>query len=287
MAGRPIPPCKGGAQTLAVDAKKMTIVPLEPKAGTEHLADCTYGTARRDGQSVALAADLFLPPKASRPAPLLVWLGADILSLKRPGHAGHRILASRLTRLGVAMAAPRVRVGAGRADLRKHVLERLPEIERQRDITVPPALSSFAALAAVEDICTFLTWVGEAGARHHLSGRVVLAGSSIGGAMAFHTGFVAPSLWLERPNPAGIMSFSGSSAWPGLYMPGRYKVFALHSPTDQRIRIDQVRAMAQTDPAFELIECVEQAHGSLGIWPGEALEEASQRIVAKVNRWCK
>ena len=59
----------------------------------------------------------------------------------------------------------------------------------------------------------------------------------------------------------------------------------MHNPTDRRVPIGPVRIMAHLDPHFELIESIEQAHGSLGRWPQETTQEACNRILARVHRW--
>ncbi|MEO1285350.1 MAG: hypothetical protein AAFV92_10775 [Pseudomonadota bacterium] len=50
--------------------------------------------------------------------------------------------------------------------------------------------------------------------------------------------------------------------------------------------IDPIREMAQNDPMFELIESIEQVHGSLGLWPQETAEDACTRILTRVKQWC-
>ncbi len=264
----------------------MTFVSLDSKSGSELAEGLVYGRARLSGAMTALTMDLFLPGKTRRPSPLLVWLGADILTSKTSKPAGNRVLAGWLTREGVAMAVPSVRSKAQRSDVPDMVIETLPDIEAHRDGTVPPELSSFSALAVTSDICALLRWVEAEGLDYGLSGKVVLAGSSAGAAMAFNAAVVAPHLGLDRPEPAGVISYTGSCAWPGLYAKGRLRTLALHNPSDRRVGIGPVRKMAQNDPAFELYECIEQAHGSLGFWPQEAPQDACNRILARVRRWC-
>ncbi|MEM7596689.1 MAG: alpha/beta hydrolase fold domain-containing protein [Pseudomonadota bacterium] len=264
----------------------MTITPLDTKAGTEQAPGLIYAEMPLSGQIVRLATDLYLPKSAARPAPLLVWLGADILSDRSANPAGPRRLAEVLTRHGVALATPSVRVGAARSDLPNGVVERLARIEKDRDLSVDPVLSTFPAMAATEDICAFLAWVEVQGAQFGLSGQVVLAGASTGAGLAFNTAIVAPRLGLSRPAPVGLMSYSGTCAWPSFFAPGAMRAFAMHNPTDRRMSIAPVRVMAQLDPLFELIESIEQAHGSLGLWPQETTQDACGRILARVHRWC-
>jgi dienelactone hydrolase len=260
---------------------------IQDKARTPQSARrLTYGHSRVAGQTVALEVDLFVPDASHLPAPVLVWLGADVLSVKSGHGSGLRLLAHWLAPEGIAVAVPKVRVGADRSDVQNHVIERLPDIERHRDLTVPTDMSSFEALAAMEDLCTFLDWVATNGQSHGLSGKVVLAGSATGAAMAFNVACVAPYLGLARPHPIGLLSYSGTCAWPGLYPSGSLKTFALHNPTDRKIGIGPIRKMAHSDQSFELIEAIEQAHGSLGLWPGESPQAACDRILARVKRWC-
>ncbi|MEO0751233.1 MAG: hypothetical protein AAFY25_05480 [Pseudomonadota bacterium] len=264
----------------------MTLTPFDKKAGTEQALDVIYADRPLLGQITPVCTDIFLPKPAARPAPLLIWLGADILSERAPNPVGPRRLADMLTRHGVALCAPKVRVGAGRSDLPNSVVERLSQIEKDRDQSVDPGLSTFPAIAATEDICALLAWVEVEGASYGLSGKTVLVGASTGAGLAFNIALVAPRLGLSRPAPVGLMSYSGTCAWPSFFAPNAMHAFALHNPTDRRMPIGPIRTMAQLDPQFELIESIEQAHGSLGLWPQETTQQACNRILARIHRWC-
>lgn len=264
----------------------MTLAPLDIKAGTQQIDGLVYAEMTLGGQSVPLHVDLFLPKADVGQTPLLIWLGADILSNRTNKPLGTKVLADFLTRNGVALAAPMVRVGAARADVPNSLVERLARIESKRDKSVEGPLSTIPAIAATEDLCAFLAWVEVDGLQYGLSGRTVLAGASTGAGLAFNTAVVAPHIGLRRPEPAGILSYSGTCPWPSLFAPSQLRAFALHNPSDRRMPIGPIRSMAQNDPMFELIESIEQAHGSLGLWPQESSVEACNRILARVKRWC-
>ena len=264
----------------------MTLLPLDKKAGTEQAQGLSYADMPVEGARVSLGMDLFLPKASKRPAPLVVWLGPDCLTDRSVNPTGPRRLADFLTRNGVAMAFPTVRVGATRVDLPDAVVERLALIEPQRDRNVDAVLSTFPAIAATQDICALLARVSLDGASMGLSGQTVLAGAGIGAGLAFNVAVVAPHLGLSRPDPVGILSYSGTCAWPQMYAPNTIRAFALHNPTDRRISIAAIRTMAARDPAFELLEGIEQAHASLGLWPQETTQQACSRILARVARWC-
>lgn len=245
-----------------------------------------YAKKPVQGQMMALKADFFAPKGAGAPAPLLVWLGADVLSDREMNPKGPQRLAEVLTRKGVALAAPMVRVGATRGDLPYSAIERLGSLEALRDKSVDPDLSTIPTIAATQDICALLAFVAENAEELGLSGQIVLAGASMGAGLAFNVGVVAPALGLDRPTPAGILSYSGACAWPSLYEPGTLRVFALNNPVDPKTPIGPIRAMAEKDPSIELIESMEQAHGSLGLWPQETALQACLRIQTRVIQWC-
>ncbi|MEL6118562.1 MAG: hypothetical protein AAFQ60_01465 [Pseudomonadota bacterium] len=264
----------------------MTHAPLDTKSGTQQIDGLVYAQPSLEGHVVPLGVDLFLPPSEARPAPLLVWLGPDILSNSATKTVGTKVLADFLTRHGVALAVPKVRVNATRADVPNTLIERLARIEGKRDKSVHADLSTLPAMAATQDLCALLTWADGKGKEVGLTGRTVLAGASTGAGLAFNAAVVAPHIGLRRPEPAGILSYSGTCAWPSLYAPGQLRVFALHNPSDRRMPIDPIREMAQNDPMFELIESIEQVHGSLGLWPQETAEDACTRILTRVKQWC-
>lgn len=264
----------------------MMLAPLDIEAGTQQIKGLVYAQPPLGGRVVPLGMDLFLPPPEARPAPLLIWLGPDILSHGATKTVGTKVLADFMTRNGVALAAPSVRVDATRADLPNALVERLARIESKRDTSVDAHLSTLPAIAATEDLCALLVWVDLEGRNLGLNGRTVLAGASLGAGLAFNAAVVAPHIGLRRPEPAGILSFSGTCPWPSLFAPGQLRAFALHNPSDRRMPIEPIREMAQNDPMFELIESIEQVHGSLGLWPQESAHEACTRILARVKLWC-
>lgn len=264
----------------------MTLIPLDKKAGTEQAQGLSYAEMPLGGERVELAMELFLPKTSARPAPLLVWLGPDCLTDREVNPTGPRRLADFLTRNGVAMAMPAVRVGATRADLPDALAERLAMIEPKRDKSVDAILSTFPAVAATQDICALLARVSQDGGAMGLSGQTVLAGAGIGAGLAFNVAIVSPHLGLSRPDPVGVISYSGTCAWPSLFTPDTIRAFALHNPTNRRIPIGPIRVMAARDPSFELIEGIEQAHASLGLWPQESMQDACRRLLARVQTWC-
>lgn len=264
----------------------MVFTALDKKAGTRTAREMVYAERRLNGKAVPLTTDLFVPKATRGPAPLLVWLGADILTDRAINPKGPQRLADALTRQGVALAVPKVRMGAQRSDLPDATIEALGTLDSKRDKSVDPELSTSPAIAATEDICALLTFVATQGNALGLSGQTVLAGASMGAGLAFNVAMAAPHLGFDVPAPVGVLSYSGTCAWPDLYEPERVRVFALHNPLDDRIPIGPVRAMAAKDPLFELIESVEQAHGSLGLWPEETALQACARIQSRVTGWC-
>lgn len=264
----------------------MTLSPLNKPAGTRKARHLPFAQKPQGGAMVALTTELFMPKTVDCPAPLLIWLGADALSDRAVNPKGPQRLAEILTRKGVALAAPRLRTTAEEADLPDATIEALSRLAPQKDPSADPDLCNFAAIAATEDVCALMEFVARKGAEFGLSGQVVLAGASMGAGLAFNVAVAAPHLGLKRPDPVGVLSYSGTCAWPSLYEPDRLRVFALHNPTNTRMPIGPIRAMADGDPLFELVESMEQAHGSLGLWPEETALQALTRIQTRVMNWC-
>lgn len=264
----------------------MPPVSLDKFADYATVRSVQYAQHAKAGAKLWLQADLYLPKATAQPAPLLIWLGAGILAERAANPVGPQRLAGFLTQNGVGLAVPRVRVDATQGDVAPSVMEHLAQIELHRDIGVDGTLSSFSGLAATEDLCALLSWVQANASHHGLSGQTVLAGASLGAGLAFNVAVAAPHLGLRRPQPVGVLSYSGMCAWPVLFTQGALRVFALHNPIDRRVSITSVRTMAARDPFFELIESIEQAHGSLGLWPQESSQQACARILTRVQQWC-
>ena len=259
---------------------------FDKRAGTRMVADAVYGHAPLDGQEVALHATLYLPKqRRRRPPPLLVWIHGGGFRDGTHDQLQIRRLARQLTIEGFALATPEYRLGAGAADLSEGSRARLDELERMPVAEGAGWFSGAAAIAAAEDLSRFMTWLEGVRDEIGFAGRPVLGGSGAGAVTAFNLAFLAPWLGLERPEPAGILSFSGGFAWPELYEAGKYPVFALHNPFDEKLAIGSIRALSQLDPELELLEAWEQEHGLLRVHPKETKPVTFGRIRGFVERW--
>lgn len=264
----------------------MTVITTNTAEGAKRPGDLVYAEQPLGTQNVSLTTRLFMPEPGGRPAPVLIWLGAAVLTERTANPQGPERLAGYLNRQGVALAEPTLRTNAGPRDIPAHAVERLSVIEPRRETDVDPVLSSFAGIGATADVCSLLAWLDQNADAMGLSGQIVLAGASIGASLAFNVAVMAPHLGLFRPDPVGLLSYSGTCAWPSLYAPSRMSVFALNNPIDPQTPVGPVRAMARRDPRFEIIESLEQTHGSLGLWPKESSQEACGRILDRIQRWC-
>lgn len=258
---------------------------FDGRAGTQVAADLVYGHAPLNGQESALHATLYLPKPGGRPPPLLVWIHGGGFRVGSHDQLQIRRLARQLTIEGFALATPEYRLSAEEADLSEATRAKLTELERMPVADDAGWLSGTAAVAAAEDLAQFMTWLGAAREEIGYAGRPVLGGSGAGAVTAFNLAYLAPWLGLERPEPAGIFSFSGGFAWPGLYEPGKYPVFALHNPFDETLGIASVRALSQLDPELELIEAWEQDHGLLRVHPQEPKPVTFGRIRGMLEAW--
>lgn len=263
----------------------ITFADFDARAGTRVAADVVYGHAPLGGRRQALHASIFLPRPAPGPPPMLVWLHGGDFHGGRHDQVHVRRLARQLAAEGFALAAPQYRLGAGVEDLGAGVRARLDDLAALPVADDPARLGGAAALAATEDAARFLSWLGAQGPALALAGRPVLGGSGAGAITAFNAAFLAPWLGLRRPEPGGILSYSGGFAWPDLYRPGRYPVFALHNPFDIEIGIASIRALSARDPGLELIEAMEQAHGALRVHAKEPKTVTFGRIRAILAAW--
>lgn len=253
-----------------------------PAAGAEWAQGVVYGQARARSADRPLHVDIYRPAARHRPAPVLVWLHGGDFHAGTHAHATHHRLARQLTSEGLAVVTPQYRPGATADDLSPSVRARLSSLKDSAQDGVP---AGPPALAAMEDIAAFLRWLERARAEIGITGRPVLGGGAAGAVTAFNTIFLAPRLGLERPDPGGILSFSGGLAWPDCYLPGRCPVFALHNPADRVIPPASVRRLAEADTGVRLIEAPEQAHGAIRVWPGERKPETYGRIRALLRAW--
>lgn len=258
----------------------IALADFDARAGTRRAEAAVYGNAPLAGRRIALQAALYLPAPGGAPAPVLVWLpatGRDSAQTRR--------LARQLTAEGFALAVPRVRRQAGEGDLAPPTRARLPALA---DLPLAPgaaALAGPAALAATEDAVRFLAWLAARAPALGLAGRPVLGGGGVGAAVAFNAAFLAPHLGLGRPDPGGILSYSGGFAWPTLYRPAVWPVFAIHNPFDRIVPIAPVRALSQADPALELVEAWLHAHGTLRAHPREPRPVTFGRIRDRLRAW--
>jgi len=253
-----------------------------PAVGSELARGVAYTDAPAGGAEVALHVDIYRPSADQRPAPVLVWLHGGDFRSGDYAHVKHRRLARQLTIEGFALATPQFRLGSGAADLSPPVRERLPELQETARDGVP---AGPPALAAMEDVAAFLRWLDAAREEIGIAGRPVLGGSAAGAVTAFNVAFAAPALGLERPEPGGLLSFSGGLAWPEFHVPGRYPVFALHNPADGHIPPASVRRLAEADSGVQLIEAPEQTQGAIRVWPKEPKPDFYGRIRAMVRAW--
>jgi len=258
---------------------------FDGKAGSRVAADTVYGRAPLGGQEAALHATLYLPKPGGRPPPLLVWVHGGGFQGGHHDQLQIRRLARQLTIEGFALATPEYRLGAGEADLSAQTRGRLAELERVPVAEGADWMAGAAAIAATEDLARFMVWLEGARAELGFAGRPVLGGSGAGAVTAFNAAYLAPFLGLARPEPAGILSYSGGFAWPELYEPGKCPVFALHNPFDEVLGIGSIRALSQMDPALELIEAWEQEHGLLRVHPQETKPVTFGRIRGMLEAW--
>ena len=257
---------------------------FDGRAGSRVAADVVYGQAPLGGQEVALRASVYLPKPGGRPPPLLVWIHGGGFRDGSHDQLQIRRLARQLTIEGFALATPEYRLGAEEADLAVETRVRLTALERL-PVAGEPWMAGAAAIAATEDVARFLSWLEGQRAELGFAGRPVLGGSGAGAVTAFNAAYLAPFLKLERPEPGGILSYSGGFAWPELYEPGKYPVFALHNPFDETLSIAPVRALSQMDPEMELIEAWEQEHGLLRVHPQETKPVTFGRIRGLLEAW--
>ncbi|MEQ8896644.1 MAG: hypothetical protein RID23_06095 [Roseovarius sp.] len=257
---------------------------FDGKAGSRVAGDVVYGHAPLGGQEVALHATLYLPKPGGRPPPLLVWIHGGGFRDGSHDQLQIRRLARQLTIEGFALATPEYRLGAEAADLSAATRARLTVLENV-PVAGEPWMAGAAAIAAAEDVAVFLNWLEGVRAELGFAGRPVLGGSGAGAVTAFNAAYLAPVLGLQRPEPGGILSYSGGFAWPELYEPGKYPVFALHNPFDEVLGIASVRALSQRDPEMELIEAWEQEHGLLRVHPQETKPTTFGRIRGMLEAW--
>lgn len=258
---------------------------LDPSVGTRVAKDVVYAHAPQAGGQVALAVTLYLPAPGSRPAPVLVWTPPAGARAAARGGVLVRRLARQLTSQGFALAAPRFRPGATEADLTPATRARMAALALLPVAPGAEALAGPAAAAAAEDGARFLAWLVARQAALGLTGRPVLGGCAGGAASAFGLVFLAPHLGLDRPDPGGVLSYSGGFAWPALCRPGLCPVFALHNPFDTVLPIGSVRALCQADPGLELVEAWQHEHGALQAHPGEPRPVTFGRIRERLHAW--
>lgn len=257
---------------------------FDGKAGSRVAGGVVYGHAALAGGETPLKATVYMPRPGGRPPPLLVWFHGGGFEGGRHDQLQIRRLARQLTIEGFALATPEYRLGATAGDLSDETQARLPELERL-PVAGEPWMAGAAAIAAAEDAARFLEWIDGERAGLGFAGRPVLGGSGAGAVTAFNAAYLAPYLGLKRPEPGGILSYSGGFAWPDLYAPGKYPVFALHNPFDDRLGIGSVRALSQLDPELELIEAWEQEHGLLRVHPHETKPITFGRIRDLLTAW--
>lgn len=265
---------------MADQTAPIALAAFDARAGTRMAAAVVYGDAPLAGRRIALEATLYLPAAGGAPAPVLVWLPGA-----RRDRVRTRRLARHLTAEGCALAAPRLRWQAVEADLSPATRARLPALADLPPAPGAAALAGPAALAATEDAALFLGWLVARAPALGLAGRPVLGGSGAGAAVAFNAAFLAGLLALERPDPGGILCYSGGFAWPALYRPATCPVFAMHNPFDAILPIGSVRALARADPALELVEAWLQDHGALCAHPREPRPVTFGRIRDRLRDW--
>lgn len=249
--------------------------------GAEAAREVIHARAPCAGAEAALRMSIFRPGAAERPAPLLFWLQAEGFGKATVGQGPPLRLARQMTHKGIALAVPELRLQAEGRDLSPALraeMAALPE-------PLPGIPSGAAALAAMADAARGLAWLDAAREAIGLTGRPVLGGSLAGAVTALNLAYLAPRVGLDRPEPGGLISYSGGFAWPSLFAPGRYPVFALHNPFDSRMPIASARRMAEADPRFELLEAFEHRPGTLRVWPQEPRAEVFGRIRTLVRAW--
>ncbi len=260
-------------------------VDFETRHGMRLAADVVFARARQGGREHVLGATLCLPRATAARAPVLIWLHGGDFRSGGMARLQTRRLARHLTAAGIAVAVPQYRPRAGKEDLSAATRARLSDLAAQPASVDPARLGGVAALAAVEDAARFSVWLAARAEALGLVGRPVLGGSAAGAITALNLAHLAPWLGLERPDPVGVLSFSGGFAWPGLYAPGRAPVLALHNPGDALVPVAALRALSDRDPALELIESPRHEQGALRLHPAEPRRLSYGRIIAKIVHW--
>ncbi len=247
--------------------------------------DLEYGRAVCRGQDIALRLDLSLPKAARNPVPLIMWIHGGGFRNGHKDWAGHMTDSRWFTKAGYAFASIDYRLKAERSDLSDPVRQRMTALEKHCDPEFRKDLAGAAALAAMEDALTALTWLQDNRAGFNLSGWVALGGNSAGAITAFNTAYLTGFFGLSRPAIRGIVSISGGFAYPALYAPGLAPVHALHNPTDDRVDIALIRRIeALGGDAVELVTSDRQLHGRVRLAPDEPPREAYGRIFRFLDR---
>lgn len=258
---------------------------FDRRTGARMAEDVIYARARQAGGQVALTVTLYLPAIGAGAAPVLVWMPPAGAAGATHGGMIVRRLARQLTSEGLALAVPRFRPAAAEDDLLPETRARLAALAQVPVAPGVEALTGPAVLAAAEDGARLLNWLVARQGMLGLAARPVLGGSGAGAASAFGVAWLAPWLGIERPDPGGILCYSGGFAWPTLCQAGLCPVFALHNPADETMPIGSMRALSQADPGVHLVESFLQDHGALRIHPRERRQDTFGRIRGLMREW--
>lgn len=252
-----------------------------------------YGSARQGGMMRDLRLDLYLPDPQSAETraetqaqvPLLIWLHAGGFTGGRHDLPIYLRLARQMVSGGCALAMVEYRLGAQEEDLEEDLARRFAAMTAKRDPNISADLAGPAAVAACADLCMAMGWLVTRAGALGLAPRPVLGGSEAGACTALAAAFAAPLLGLERPDPAGVLSYSGALAWPALFEPDRSPVLAFHNPADPQVDIGPVRKLAETCANVTLIEVPDHPNGSVRLWPEEGRAASFGRIRDRLHEW--
>jgi len=261
------------------------LIEFDRRTGARMAEDVIYARARQAGGQVALTVTLYLPAAGAGAVPGLVWMPPAGAAVAAHGGMIVRRLARQLTSEGLALAVPCFRPAAAEDDLLPATRARLAALAQVPVTPGAEALTGPAVLAAAEDGARFLNWLVARQGVLGLAGRPVLGGRGAGATSAFGVAYLAPWLGIERPDPAGILCYSGGFAWPTLCQAGLCPVFALHNPADEAMPIGPIRALTRVDPGVHLVESFQHDHGALRTHPHERRPDTFGRIRGLMREW--
>lgn len=248
---------------------------------TEHLVKYARLPTRKGIRT--LHARLFLPPTASLPHPLLIWLHAGGFRRGKISHPAHSTIARHFSRHGVATAFIEYRLRTQIQNLSQQSQSLVPDLladVEQFDFAIQPFFTGPAAISAVEDCIVFFQWLDQKRDIFGLGRQVMLGGSSSGAITVLNTLFLAPHLGIGLPQVTAAFVLSGAFAYPSFYSPNITRILAQHRPTDHKVPIASIRHFAKiAKRQCTLLEDQNHAHGGYRLNRGETDLQAIDRLM--------